>query len=93
MTNGNIAYAKQFFHFTVILINTSQLFITEHPALKCAGYSITSCLGLLTISHPRSSKKIIFLAMENEQRISFGSQNYMGACSQAPRAAPGQRQM
>ena len=26
-------------------------------------------------------------------KISFGSQNYMGTCSQAPHATPGQRQM
>ena len=35
MTNGNIVYVQQFFHFIVILIDTSRLFITEHPALKC----------------------------------------------------------
>ena len=41
---------------------------------------------------PRSKEYNKLLAVEMN-KISFGSQNHMGACSQAPSAAPGQRQM
>ena len=46
-----------------------------------------SCLGFLTIIYPNRFWQWKWTRNE------FGSQNYMGACSQTPCAAPRQRQM
>ena len=45
------------------------------------------CLGFLTIIYPNRFWQWKWT------RNKLGSQNYMGACSQAPHAAPRQRQM
>ena len=59
----------QFSHFIVIPIDTSQLFITEHPAGE-AGYSVMS-LELLTVSCPRSRK-----GEEKRKKNQFWFQKY-----------------
>ena len=69
-------YTQQFSHFIIILIDTRQLFVTEHPAGE-AGYSVMS-LELLTVSHPRSREG----RKEKEKKNQVWPQKYKGyACN------------
>ena len=90
-----ILNVQQFFHFIIILISTvlCSLQIIQHvfpDMLAILERAVWSFLQYFT-----QGQLIIIISFDNGngQRTSFGPQNYMGACSQAPRAAPRQRQM
>ena len=56
--------------------------------------AVWSSLQYFTQGQERKRReKILMLRQHKQVKICFGSLNYMGTCSQAPCAAPGQRQM
>ena len=73
-TNGNswcvwAIWSQQFSHFIIFPIDTSQLFVTEHPAGK-AGYSVMSLLQCLAQGQgKRKRKKINFLVSKTQNSV------------------------